>query len=331
VYSSHRPLLDIWGVADTEWYVDIAKNGYTATTIMQGQANYNFFPLYPMLMRALGRLVGDPFLAGVLVSNAALALACVVLYRLVRLDEDDELAVRSAKYLLLFPTSFVFSGVLSESLYLLLLVGGIYAARQRRWPAAGMLGGLLSLTRSAGVLVVLPMAYEYYLAVRTGAGARARDALCLLLIPCGAVLFAAYQYHLTGDPLAYLHVEASWNNAFRAAKTPAPGVDPAILARLAVVAMFVLGAFAYLVVSRRALRVSYWLVGMYTVLLPVAVAGPSQLLGTPRYIAEAFPLYILLAKTSARTPRADQTLAPLLAAGQGFLMAIWTNGGYLPL
>jgi hypothetical protein len=255
----------------------------------------------------------------------------VVLYRLVRLDEDDELAVRSAKYLLLFPTSFVFSGVLSESLYLLLLVGGVYAARQRRWLVAGTLGGLLSLTRSAGVLVVLPMAYEYYLAVRTGAGARARDALWLLLIPCGAVLFAAYQYHLTGDPLAYLHVEASWNNAFRAPKTPTSGVDPAVLARLAIVAMFVLGAFAYLVVSRRALRVSYWLVGMYTVLLPVVVAGPSQLLGTPRYIAEAFPLYILLAKTSARTPRADQTLAPLLAAGQGFLMAIWTNGGYLPL
>src|SRR5215470_3603840 len=58
VYSSHRPLLDIWGVADTEWYIDIARNGYTTTTIMQGQANYNFFPLYPLLMRILGRLVG---------------------------------------------------------------------------------------------------------------------------------------------------------------------------------------------------------------------------------------------------------------------------------
>jgi hypothetical protein len=298
---------------------------------MQGQANYNFFPLYPLLMRALGRLVGDPFVAGVIISNAALALACVVLYRLVRLDEDDRLAVRSAKYLLLFPTSFVFSGVLSEGLYLLLLVSTVYAARRGWWPAAGILGGLLSLTRSAGVLVFFPIAYEYYLAVRGGARLRARDALSLLLIPCGVLVFAAYQYHLTGDPLAYLHTQTAWNNAFRSAGPRVPGVDPAILARLAVVAMFVVGAFAYLVMSRRALRVSYWLIGMYTVLLPVIVAGPSQLLGTPRYIAEAFPLYILLAKTSARTPRTDETLAPLLAAGQGFLMAIWTNGGYIPL
>ena len=331
VYSSHRPLLDIWGVADAEWYVEIAKTGYGTATIMQGQANYNFFPLYPLLMRALGRLVGDPFLAGVIISNAALALACVVLYRLVRLDEDDRLAVRSAKYLLLFPTSFVFSGVLSEGLYLLLLVSSVYAARRGWWLAAGILGGLLSLTRSAGVLVFFPIAYEYYLVVRCAGGARARNVLSLLLIPCGALLFAAYLFHLTGDPLAYVHSQTRWNNAFRPAGPPAPGVDPAILARLAVVAMFVLGAFVYLVISRRTLRASYWLIGMYTVLLPVIVGGPSQLLGTPRYIAEAFPLYLLLAKTSARTPRTDATLAPLLATGQGFLMAIWTNGGYMPL
>lgn len=331
VYSSHRPFLDIWGVADTEWYVEIAKGGYTTATIMQGQANYNFFPLYPLLMRVLGRLVGDPFLAGVIISNAALALACVVLYLLVRLDDDDGLAVRSAKYLLLFPTSFVFSGVLSEGLYLLLLVSSVYAARRGQWLAAGILGGLLSLTRSAGVLVLFPLAYEYYLAVRGGARARTRDALALLLIPCGVLLFAAYLYHLTGDPLAYVHSQTRWNNAFRSAGPPAAGVDPAIVARLAVVAMFVLGAFVYLVMSRRALRVSYWLVGIYTVLLPVVVGGPSQLLGTPRYIAEAFPLYILLARTSMRTSRKDETLAPLLAAGQGFLMAIWSNGGYLPL
>lgn len=352
VYSSHRPLVDIWGVADAEWYVDIARHGYAATTILNGQANYAFFPLYPMLMRAIGGGPGgDPFLAGVVISNVALAAACIVLYRLVRLDEDDETAMRSAKYLLIFPTSFVLSGVLSESLYLVLLLGCIYAARRGRWPAAGALGFLLSLTRAAGVLVVVPLLYEYYLAVRAGfnftvagesaagrsAGAPRHDLLYLLAAPCGAVLFAAYQYRLTGDPLAYLHVEAAWSKAFSVVHASSATLNSAIaadhIARWVFVASLVLGAFAYLALSWRGVRFSYWLVGIYTVLPSIVgyASGSVLFWSAPRFLAEAFPIYILLAKTGGRSVRADEILAPSLAVVQGFLMVVWTNGGFLPL
>lgn len=338
VYASHRPLVDIWGVADTEWYVDIARHGYSATTILNGQANYAFFPLYPLLMRVLGGGPGgDPFMAGVVISLAALAVACFVLYRLVRLDADDDTGVRSAKYLLLFPTSFVLSGVLSESLYLALLLGCLYAARRGLWAAAGGLAFLLSLTRAAGVLVVLPLLYEYYLAVRAGSGARRRDALYLPAAPCGALLFAAYQYRLTGDPLAYLHVEATWSKPFNFVHASPAALNSAIaadhIARWVFVAAFVLGAFVYLALSWREVRFSYWLVGMYTVLPSIVGYDSGSVLfwSAPRFLAEAFPIYILLAKTSVRSVRADQMLAPALAVVQGFLMVVWTNGGLLPL
>ena len=57
-----------------------------------------------------------------------------------------------------FPAALFFSAVYSESLFLLLSVGAVLAARQGRWAWAGALAALAALTRNSGVLLLVPLA-----------------------------------------------------------------------------------------------------------------------------------------------------------------------------
>src|SRR4029079_9154843 len=71
-----------------------------------------------------------------------------------------ELASRSVWYMLIFPTSFFLSAVYAESLFLVMALGAIYAARRERWLFAGLLGAGAALTRPFGVVVAVPLAVE---------------------------------------------------------------------------------------------------------------------------------------------------------------------------
>ena len=161
-----------------------------------------------MLMGVLGRvLLGNTFLAGVIISNACLILTCIFLYKLVLLESDRKTALRSVKYLFLFPTAFILSAVLSDSLFLALLVSCFYYARKGNWFFSGVLGFLLSLTRSIGVFMVVPLLIEYLRVKKFNPRTISihelkkidRNILFLLLLPAGLTVFSVYNYYLTGD------------------------------------------------------------------------------------------------------------------------------------
>ena len=109
--------LDIWGVWDTGWYLNIAQNWYTTDINSHGGANYGFFPLYPFLMRIVGWFVQNNYIGGIIVSNVALLVSCIFLYKLVEREASSEIALNSIKFLFLFPTAFIFLAVFSESLF----------------------------------------------------------------------------------------------------------------------------------------------------------------------------------------------------------------------
>ena len=114
--------LDIWGEWDTGWYLNVAESGYSAARsadgLAGGYANYAFFPLYPWLTRITADLVGIPtYIAGLVVSNVAILLGAVVLYRLLELERSTATARRGVLFLFLFPTSYVLSCMMTESLF----------------------------------------------------------------------------------------------------------------------------------------------------------------------------------------------------------------------
>jgi len=144
--------LRLW---DGLWYKLIAEEGYGEHV----NTYPAFWPLFPWLMR----LGSDVFAvatetAGWVIANASFLVAFVLLYRLVALDFDRLIARRTIIALAVFPTSLFFSAVYTESLFLLLAVGALYAARRGSWFTAGALGLLAALTRSQGVFLLLPFA-----------------------------------------------------------------------------------------------------------------------------------------------------------------------------
>src|SRR4051794_29068413 len=198
---------------DSVWYLAIANDGYPPGD--PGRAA--FFPLYPLLVRAARAFVGSPIVAGVAVSLACFAVALVLLHRLTALELGPAAADETVWALALFPAAVFFSAVYSEALYLMLSVGCLYAARTGRWAWAGTLGALGAATRSAGVLLVVPLAIMW-LARGDLARARrrrhARDAAWIALVPAGLAAFCAALALGGGDALAPFHAQDVWFRHF---------------------------------------------------------------------------------------------------------------------
>ena len=147
-------ILGAWKHWDGDWFILIAQYGYDPIRAA-------FFPLYPDLMHVLAVPIANFALAGVLISLVCYGAAMVVLYRLVKADLGSRVALWSVLLLSFAPTAFYFQAVYSESLFLLLTVVSFAAGRQGRWLLAGLAGLLAALTRSAGLLLLLPLAWMW--------------------------------------------------------------------------------------------------------------------------------------------------------------------------
>ena len=75
--------LDMWIRWDSQWFLEIARRGYW---LQDGKpVPQVFFPLHPLLTRALAPLFGGQLhLAGLFLSNAAFLAGLVLFYTLVR-------------------------------------------------------------------------------------------------------------------------------------------------------------------------------------------------------------------------------------------------------
>ncbi len=192
---------DVWARWDSVWFLRIAEEGYGA------HANdAAFFPLYPGLVGAAGRLLGGHYVAGgVLVSLLAGTGAFVLLWRLAepRLGADG--ARRALLYLALFPTSLFLGAVYSESLYLLLVVAAFLLAERGRFPEAAVVAGLALLTRPTAAALLPPLALLAW---------RARGPRGLAPLALAPLISLAYPLLLlwrVGDPFAFVSAQEHWD------------------------------------------------------------------------------------------------------------------------
>ena len=306
---------------DSVWFLAIADGGY------DGGAREAFFPLYPLLARVAGAPLGSSLIGGALLSTALLGVALVLLHRLVTLDFDRAVARNAVLVTALFPMAFFFSAVYSESLFLALSIGAVYAARRERWAWAGALGALAAATRSAGVVLLVPLVMIYLWDVARPRWHARRplraDALWLALVPFGLVAYCAYLGLAGHDALAPFHAQDVWFRsfagpfvgawdglvaAFDGARqllsgarqpvyfTPAGG-DPFVVARhnLELFVWLVLALVAVAGALRR-LPAAYGAYVVAALALPLSYpVAPQPLMSLPRFVAVLFPLAIWLA------------------------------------
>jgi len=203
---------EIFAAWDSGWYFDIASRGYYFNA--DGQSSIAFFPLYPMLMRAVAWPFGGTdraiWMAGIVVSSAAFVLALLAVHRLTQqLFGDREVARRAVLYLALFPFSLFFTRVYAESIFLLTSVLAVSRAYDGRWWRAGLWAALATLARPNGILIGLPLVLMA-LGGRPEARVLALRFVALLPVPFAMAGYCAYVYTLSGDPLGWLSAQAQW-------------------------------------------------------------------------------------------------------------------------
>jgi hypothetical protein len=302
---------------DSNWYVDTAVAGY-----LREDRQPVFYPLYPLLMRGVGALVGSVLVAGILISLVAFFAALVMLHRLTERELGREAARRTVFLLAFFPFSLFFSAVYTEALFLALMLAAFWAARGGRWWLAGLVGAAASATRNTGVLLAPILLFLYLYGPRDDAEPRADgrrwaprhrlrpDVAWLALVPLGLVAYLTWLGVRYGDPLVPFHAQetfqrsfqgplsAVWLGAFEAVKAVGAlvsggvGGGAAAVREIGLFGVAVLAVVAAVGVLRR-LPAVY---GVFTVVMMVPVLSFPQaghpLASASRYLAVVFPLFM---------------------------------------
>lgn len=158
---------------DSEYYLGIAVGGYEDPAAGKAQTadgelhikNYAFFPLYPYAMRVvmlpLGLLGMDAIatatLAGSIIALLGTLAGMLALYDMTKDYFDEEGVIRTAFYMLIFPTSFFFAQIYTEGLFVGLAFWSLALMKRKQLIWAGILAIFATWTRAHGAALALPM------------------------------------------------------------------------------------------------------------------------------------------------------------------------------
>jgi len=293
-------VLDVWGRWDTmKFYLPLAEHGYPALRDDGGWVYHAaYFPLLPAMMRGLSELLFglNPYVCGVILAQAFLVGAVVYLDKLVRLDHDERFAELVVLCLMAYPGTHFLSCVYPESLALFLAVFGVYCVRTGKWFVAGLACMLAALTRSSGVIMCIPVAWELVRGV-PGRWRLVTPKLLIFALPALALLgWMAMNQLLYRDPLYFVHVQAGWG------RRPSFFLEPFLSTTLSLDHhLFALASVAGVAFGlKRRERPGYLGMAAVNVLLPLST---GMLRGIHRYMASNFPLFIFLARALEHRPR----------------------------
>ena len=211
VFADASPFWDTLARYDSGYFQGIAWDGYSPAA--GGRSNIAYFPVYPMLIRFIGRLFGRHhatyYIAAIAIAWVSFVLATVVLYYLARLDLPRRRAERAALLITIFPFAFFFGVAYSESTFLLFALLAFYSFRVKRWVLGGLCGAVATATRVPGILMLPSLAW---IAWRGSADARDRAlaAAGVALAAGGFAAYCVYIYFLTGHPFEWAATLQRW-------------------------------------------------------------------------------------------------------------------------
>ncbi|MFF7977071.1 mannosyltransferase family protein [Streptomyces sp. NPDC007905] len=337
--TGRPPLKSLAHSWDSVWYLHIAKHGYgtrihiSATGALQ--RDWAFFPLYPVLIRVLSRVLHvGPGAAALLIAWCAAALAAYGIYAIGHRLHGRAVATVLVALWAALPHSVVLSLAYTEPLFSALAAWSLYAVLKGRWMAAGALAALAGLTRPSGIAAAV--------AVVTAAGCeavrrRGRVPPGLwagaLLAPLGWAGYVLWVGQQSGDLLhGYFQAQSAWNSRldlgagtlrFLKALLLHGGGAVQPLALVIVAASLVL--FLLLCLDRGPLP----LVVFAGVLLAMVITVSGPFSSKPRFLLPAFPLLLPMACGLVRAWRTGPKQAALVGGSVAAMSLVY--GAYLVL
>ena len=348
-----------WIQWDGHWYNDIVNNGYDRDfpkvapeaeecNLGEGlcQRNFAFFPLFPLSVKLFQQVIQlvvpvRSDVLGIMLANVYFVAAAVIFFHLVAAMLGKRIAWTAYFALLFFPAGYVFSGMMSESLFFLLLVSAYYLAYKKKWLWAGILGALLSATRILGVLVIFSIVLLYWEQHRKNITFNAPRSqtgkeflLSLILIPMGLLLFMLYLQNHTGNALAFLNIQDYFAKS-GSDLNPLAGFLMAFTnysiegslknhlynsSYLLLTIGFIIWNYFKKIIPCSLSTILLWL------LIPLS-AGTT--LALPRYLLPLFPIYMLIGAVISR----NKYLAGIYFAGSTllllYLISFYVSGNFL--
>jgi hypothetical protein len=271
--SNKLVFLANWDGAD---YLKIANHGYF-TSFLTG-----WFPVYPIMIKAIDWIIGSYLFSGLLISWLCLSGAVYYFIKIIKLKLNISSNLEAAKAVLLFllyPTGFYLICVYTESLFALLSLATIYYALKRRYLLVGLLTMTASATHFNGVFLIAFAAlilFEQKLKLRN-------IAISLLIGSLGLIAYMIFLFSKYAKPLAFFSAQKQhgWLHHGLFASLGSIGIFNLMLFLL------VLASAVYWWKSRR----SFSFYSLLYLLIPL-VGG--QFDGFPRYSLMVFPVTFMI-------------------------------------
>ncbi len=319
-----NPLFWGWGNFDGEHYISIAQYGYR-------DLEHSFFPLYPALTHVLAPEKSMQYfvLSGIIISNSLFLAALLVLRKLVRDEFGDKVARLSLVSLLVFPTSFYFGAIYTESLFLLMVLLSFYFVSRQKWVMSGIFAALTPLTRIQGVLL-LPSFLLEALKKRTFNVVVLTPIICVVL---GFVGYLFYLHNTTGSAMSfYTDLESFGVQREVGRLITFPQVvwrylkiltsldiwTQQYLITLTEFLTAILGVLLLFVGYAKKVKWSYLLFAVLSLILPTLSGSFSSL---PRYFLVIFPYFILLGVLLEKTGKSARVI---IFGASAILLAVQT-------
>ena len=320
--TGRPPLKSLAHSWDSVWYLHIAEHGYgTRIHITQTgalQTDWAFFPLYPLLIRALSHTLHiTPGSAALLVAWGTAVLAAYGVYAIGHGLHGRAVATVLVALWAVLPHSVVLSLAYTEPLFSALAVWSLFAVLKGRWVVAGTLAALAGLTRPSGIAAaVAVLAAAGYEVVRQRGRVPPGLWAGAVLAPLGLAGYVLWVGRRTGDLLhGYFRIQSAWNSRLDFGEGTLRFLKGLLLHGGGVVQPLALVIVATSVVLFLLLcldKAPVPLVVFAGTLLAMVLLVSGPFSSKPRFLLPAFPLLIPPACGLARTWRSRPERAAVL-------------------
>jgi hypothetical protein len=207
----HKSLGAVLSLFDGGWYLKLAAHGYP-THALHVKSTLGFFPLYPMVIRAVSFVTTTSYLTSALMTSfVGGALATLLVQRLATAWWGARVGRKAVLAFCLFPGTVVFSLAYSECLTVPLALGTLLALRSKRWWLAGLLAGLATAVAPVALVLVIACAVAALRQIRqarqSGDRRSYKPLAAVALSVCGIGGFAIFLWVWTGTPFATLSAQ----------------------------------------------------------------------------------------------------------------------------